>query len=49
MNMNRGNNPFYNAVMLGSRFVLNAPIHGFLLRLWGMQGVHSGNMQRLMN
>jgi hypothetical protein len=48
MNMNLGKNPFHTAIMLGSRFILNAPLSGLLLRLWGIQGVHRGNMNRLM-
>jgi len=48
MNMNRGTNPYYNVRVLGSRFILNSPIYGLLMRLWGVEGVHSGNMHRLM-
>lgn len=48
MNMHRGSNPFYNFTVLGSRFILNTPVYGFLMRLWGVEGVHSGNMHRLM-
>jgi len=47
--MHRGTNPFYNMRMLGSRFILNTPIYGYLMRIWGIEGVHSGNMHRLMS
>lgn len=49
MNMHRGTNPFYNIRNLGSRFIMNTPVYGYLMRLWGMEGVHSGNMHRLMS
>ena len=35
-------------VGLGSRFILNMPITGLLLRLWGVQAVDPSNLKRLM-
>lgn len=35
-------------VGLGSRFILNMPITGLLLRLWGVQSVDPSNLKRLM-
>lgn len=35
-------------VGLGSRFILNMPITGLLLRLWGVQAVDPNNLKRLM-
>ena len=34
--------------VLGSRFFMNIPICGLLLRWWGMQSVNAQNMERLM-
>lgn len=48
VNLRRGDNPFYNQVMLASRMMLITPIHGFLLRLWGFESVNKENMVRHM-
>lgn len=34
--------------VLGSRFMLNIPVVGMLMRLWGMQSVNAKNMERIM-
>lgn len=43
------NDPLSRMVGLGSRFILNMPITGLILRLWGVQGVDPNNMKRLMS
>lgn len=49
MNVHENGQPLAKAIHLGSRFILNAPIHGLLLRWWGIQGVNGKNMNRLMD
>ncbi len=46
--MNYDNNAMSRMVGLGSRFILNMPVTGLLLRLWGVQAVDPGNLKRLM-
>lgn len=38
-----------NMVGVGSRFILNMPITGLLLRLWGVQAVDPSNIKKLMS
>lgn len=48
-NMNyQPNDALSRMVGLGSRFILNMPITGLLLRLWGVQAVDPSNLKRLM-
>jgi len=42
------NDALSRMVGLGSRFILNMPITGLLLRLWGVQAVDPSNLKRLM-
>ncbi len=49
-NMNyQENDVISNMVGLGSRFILNTPIIGLLLRLWGVQAVDPSNLKRLLS
>jgi hypothetical protein len=47
MNYN-GNDAMSRMVGLGSRFILNMPITGLILKLWGVQSVDSKNLVSLM-
>ncbi len=42
------NDPLSRMVGLSSRFMLNMPFTGLLLRLWGIQAVDPTNLKRLM-
>lgn len=42
------NKPISKLTVLGSRFILNIPIVGMLMRWWGVQSVNAKNMERLM-
>ena len=49
-NMNYHNNDALSrCIGLGSRFILNMPITGLLLRLWGVQSVDPNNLKRLLS
>jgi hypothetical protein len=48
-NMNYYNNDALSRMVgLSSRFMLNMPVTGLLLRLWGVQAVDPNNLKRLM-
>lgn len=47
-NMNYHNDPLSRMVGLSSRFMLNMPVTGLLLRIWGVQAVNADNLKRLM-
>ena len=48
-NMNyKDNQAISRMTVLGSRFMLNLPSVGGLMRLWGVQTVNAKNMERLM-
>ncbi len=47
-NMNYDNDALSRMVGLGSRFILNTPFAGLILKLWGIQAVNSQNLKRLM-
>ena len=36
LEMNAGNDPYSRMTQLGSRFILNLPIMGMFLRIWGV-------------
>jgi len=40
--------PLSNMVGLSSRFILNFPFVGAILKLWGVQAVNPTNLKRLM-
>ena len=40
--------PLSNIIGLGSRFILNFPLSGALLKLWGIQAVDHKNIKKLM-
>ena len=42
------NKPISKMTVLGSRFMLNIPIVGMFMRMWGVQSVNSQNMEKLM-
>lgn len=46
--MNYSNDAMSRFVGLSSRFMLNIPIVGILLRLWGVESVDAKNLKRLM-
>lgn len=46
--MNYDNEQMSKMTVLGSRFMLNIPVVGLLMRMWGMQSVNAQNMERLM-
>lgn len=46
--MNYHNDALSRCIGLGSRFILNMPITGLLLKLWGVQSVDPKNLKRLM-
>jgi len=47
-NMHLKDGPFRNVVGLSSRVMLNVPVVGLFLRLWGVQSVDSKHMKKLM-
>jgi hypothetical protein len=47
--MNVRNNPYSTMLLLGSRFALNFPVFGAVLRLWGLDSVDRKNMNKLMD
>jgi hypothetical protein len=47
-NMNYDNDPLSGMVGLCSRFILNIPFAGLVLKLWGLQAVNADNLKRLM-
>lgn len=47
-NMNIPGDRMENVIGLSSKFMLNIPITGLLLRLWGIQSVDPKNLNRLM-
>ncbi len=40
--------PLSNIIGLGSRFILNFPLTGLFLKLWGFQSVNHHNLKKLM-
>ncbi len=46
--MNYSSGPMSKMVVLSSRAMLNLPIVGLLLRLWGVEAVDHKNLKRLM-
>jgi hypothetical protein len=46
--MNYSNDAMSRLIGLSSRFMLNIPIVGVLLRLWGVQSVDAKNLKKLM-
>jgi len=46
--MNFDNGPMKNMVGLASRFMLNLPLGGLIIRLWGVQAVNAKNLKKLM-
>jgi 2-acylglycerol O-acyltransferase 2 len=40
--------PLSNIIGLSSRFILNFPLTGFFLKLWGFQAVNHRNLRSLM-
>lgn len=40
--------PLSNIIGLGSRFILNFPLAGAVLKLWGVQAVNHKNLKQLM-
>ncbi len=47
MNYNN-DDPLSRMVGLGSRFILNMPVTGLLLKIWGVQAVDPSNLKRLL-
>jgi hypothetical protein len=48
--MNYHNNDAMSKISgLSSRFMLNMPVTGLLLRLWGVQAVNPQNLKQLMS
>ena len=43
------NDPLSRMVGLSSRFMLNMPITGLLLKMWGVDAVDPINLKRLMS
>lgn len=43
-----GEGPLSNIIGLSSRFILNFPFSGALLKLWGFQAVNHKNLKKLM-
>ena len=46
--MNYKNGSLSRMVGMASRFMLSVPFVGIILRLWGLQGVHHSNMNKLL-
>ena len=46
--MNYKDGPMSNMVGLASRFMLNLPFGGLIIRLWGVQAVNAGNLKKLL-
>jgi hypothetical protein len=40
--------PLAHIIGLGSRFILNFPVTGAILKLWGVQAVNHKNLKQLM-
>jgi hypothetical protein len=49
LGLNSGDDQYARMTQLGSRFILNLPLIGLFLRIWGIQSVHAANMNKLMS
>ena len=47
--MNADNSKMSSMTALSSRFMLNVPIIGLFLRLWGVEAVDPFHMKKMMN
>lgn len=48
VNMNLDDHPLSKMTLLGSRFVMNYPVLGAILKVWGINNVDAENMNKLM-
>lgn len=48
LSLNKGTDPLSKMTLLGSRFILNVPFFGGMLKLMGIDSVDASNMKKYM-